>query len=280
MATVKQNTTDIPSEVIAAIADLVCPAGAARYVLHLTNKPNAVGVSGWAYRNSGRVSLCIGTLAGPHVYNAGGNSSKGYLHDTACGSRAEAVLFVLAHELRHRFQRAHRQPRVYGSRGRYSERDADAYALNVLRRYRRGEIAGLDELMRQIPAGLTPAQAIAAANEREAAKNARARAADTLAELPKRIRDLLPAGTTRVGMCIDAPRGYVWRCNECHVIYFSSLNGLRRSRWVEKCEDPDCGVCEPGLAETEQPNDWSDQPAPTWPEVNDWNDQPAPTFTS
>ena len=32
---------------------------------------------------------------------------------------------------------------VWGARGQFSERDADAYALQALRKYRRGELEGL-----------------------------------------------------------------------------------------------------------------------------------------
>ena len=62
------------------------------------------------------------------------------------GSRIEALLWVLAHELRHLWQAAStgkRRGMVYGAKGRFSERDADAYALQMLRRYRRGELASL-----------------------------------------------------------------------------------------------------------------------------------------
>lgn len=50
----------------------------------------------------------------------------------------EALLFVLAHELRHLWQyRVPRGGRVWGARWQYSERDADCYAIGVLRRWRR-----------------------------------------------------------------------------------------------------------------------------------------------
>lgn len=53
-------------------------------------------------------------------------------------TRSEAVLFVLAHELRHlRQARVKRGRRVWGARGQFSERDA--YALRALRHWRRGE---------------------------------------------------------------------------------------------------------------------------------------------
>jgi len=83
---------------------------------------------------------------------------SGYL-PSAWGNRIEALLFVIAHELRHMWQgngkqasaegmppsfeprRKSRHGMVYGSRGKFSERDADAYAIQMLRRYRRGEFS-------------------------------------------------------------------------------------------------------------------------------------------
>jgi hypothetical protein len=58
--------------------------------------------------------------------------------DVRAFSNIEAVVFLVAHELRHVWQgRIKKGRRVWGARGQYSERDADAYALRVLRRWRR-----------------------------------------------------------------------------------------------------------------------------------------------
>lgn len=64
-------------------------------------------------------------------------AGRGYLGVTVY-SQEEAVVALFAHELRHRWQ--HRVPRgrrVWGARGQYSERDADAWALSKLRKWRR-----------------------------------------------------------------------------------------------------------------------------------------------
>lgn len=63
--------------------------------------------------------------------------TKGYLTVGWITSRIEALVMVMAHELRHQWQRTHSRGRVWGSRGTYSERDADAYALRMLRAWRR-----------------------------------------------------------------------------------------------------------------------------------------------
>lgn len=62
---------------------------------------------------------------------------QGYLTIGWITSRMEALVMTMAHELRHQWQRTHSRGRVWGSRGKYSERDADAYALKMLRAWRR-----------------------------------------------------------------------------------------------------------------------------------------------
>jgi hypothetical protein len=59
-------------------------------------------------------------------------------------SREEAVILVMAHELRHLWQMNHytrgsqgKEGRVWGSKGQYSNRDADAYAIRKIREWRR-----------------------------------------------------------------------------------------------------------------------------------------------
>lgn len=50
----------------------------------------------------------------------------------------EAFVGIVAHELRHLWQTKHKRGyRVYGSRGQYSERDCDAYAIHKIREWRR-----------------------------------------------------------------------------------------------------------------------------------------------
>lgn len=50
----------------------------------------------------------------------------------------ELLVMLIAHELRHLWQaNVKRGYRVWGARGQFSERDADAYALHKLREWRR-----------------------------------------------------------------------------------------------------------------------------------------------
>ena len=53
-------------------------------------------------------------------------------------SDEEALVHVVAHELRHLWQaRVKSGRRVWGARGQFSERDADAYGLACVRKWRR-----------------------------------------------------------------------------------------------------------------------------------------------
>jgi hypothetical protein len=61
----------------------------------------------------------------------------GYL-DHLLLSREEAILHGLAHELRHLWQaKVKKGYRVWGARGQFSDRDADAYAIKIVRVWRR-----------------------------------------------------------------------------------------------------------------------------------------------
>jgi hypothetical protein len=76
----------------------------------------------------------------PHTFEAKARR-KGYLGGTVY-SIFELAVFLMAHEIRHLWQEKHpRGSRVWGARGKLSERDADAYAIQAVRRYRRGELA-------------------------------------------------------------------------------------------------------------------------------------------
>ena len=64
-------------------------------------------------------------------------ATKGYLSSLNF-TWQETMIHLIAHELRHLWQqRIPKGRRVWGARGQYSERDADAYAIQVVRRWRR-----------------------------------------------------------------------------------------------------------------------------------------------
>lgn len=145
-----KNYTDIPSDEIRAIIRAVCPPGVNGFDVRISNRTRGKGGRGSAYyAGSGyhdRPCPFIVVAIAKTEQSArvlGINSVKlgrGYLQ-FATGSRRELLVTIIAHELRHLWQsKVKRGRRVYGARGQFSERDADAYALQMLRRYRRGEL--------------------------------------------------------------------------------------------------------------------------------------------
>lgn len=151
------NHTNIPNETIRAIIRAVRPSGIANFDVRISNSAEG-GCVGRAYtKGSGYhatadpflVVRVAKTDARARTITHGGG---GYL-SSVWGNRIEALLFVLAHELRHMWQANHTRGKVYGARGRYSERDADAYALRMLRAYRRGELATTATAKIHVPKG-------------------------------------------------------------------------------------------------------------------------------
>lgn len=64
-------------------------------------------------------------------------SCRGYMPGE-CWTDHERLVEIIAHELRHLWQRrVKRGRRVWGARGQFSERDADAYAIRMTRAWRR-----------------------------------------------------------------------------------------------------------------------------------------------
>lgn len=146
-----KNHTDLSDEWIRSVIRAVRPAGISNFDVRVSNfgvngnRRGRNGARGVAYtRGSGyhdRACPFVVVSVSPAVsWKAYRQVAKGgYLaHDW--GTRQEAFLWVLAHELRHLWQAKHSRGKVWGAKGRFSERDADAYALQMLRRYRRGEL--------------------------------------------------------------------------------------------------------------------------------------------
>lgn len=152
------NHTDIPTETIRAIIRAVRPAGIGNFDVRISNFAGR-GCVGRAYTNGSGYHATADPFLIVRVARTDararhkGKARGAYLAEV-WGSRVEAVIWVLAHELRHMWQAGGarddrrriicpRRGMVYGARGRFSERDADAYALQMLRRYRRGELDGI-----------------------------------------------------------------------------------------------------------------------------------------
>lgn len=140
-----KNYTDIPTPLVRAIIRAVCPPGVSGFDVRVSNLKGR-GSRGRAYYDGSGyhdtaapfivVSIARTDEKARAITEA--KPGKGYLGGVAIGSRLEQLAFILSHELRHLWQaRVPRGRRVYGARGQFSERDADAYALQMLRRFRR-----------------------------------------------------------------------------------------------------------------------------------------------
>lgn len=130
-----RNSTDLPDERLRQFIRHCCPSGVTKTLITVSNYRHRGGRGrAWWFQN--RILLRVQT--GQQHY-AGHGPHGGYLGMPPM-TREEVALFLIAHELRHLWQR--RVPkgrRVWGARGQFSERDADAYAFRAVRTWRRGE---------------------------------------------------------------------------------------------------------------------------------------------
>lgn len=135
--TITHNRTRIPDAVWADWIRFLKPSGTnLDYWRFQFQQGSGDWVTGRAWRDSKRVHLRV-TCAYPGRGLRVSRGRRGYLPHTTYTSE-ERIVLVLAHELRHVWQ--YQNPngrRVWGSRGLASERDADAYAIGALRRFRR-----------------------------------------------------------------------------------------------------------------------------------------------
>lgn len=136
-----KNYTDIDDETIREIIRFVKPSDVSGFDISIKNC--GIGAyrgraysQGCSYHGSA-APLVIVSIGADDKYPVNVPAHKGYL-PMQFYNRVEALVAVTAHELRHLWQAKHpRGWRVWGARGQFSERDADAYALRMLRKWRR-----------------------------------------------------------------------------------------------------------------------------------------------
>lgn len=144
-----KNHTDIPTEEIRDLIRAVRPAGISNFDVRISNYAGRRGrgrayTQGSGYHDRAAPFIVVSIAKTEKLARDLGEWRDGGYLQYALGSRREVLVAILAHELRHLWQGAtsgKRNGMVWGARGRFSERDADAYALQMLRRYRRGELA-------------------------------------------------------------------------------------------------------------------------------------------
>jgi len=139
------NKTNLPNTLIREVIRNVRPPGIEIKEIEVGNCKHAG--NGVAYRKRLRIKLPRKDSQARAVWKP-----KGAYLGMAIGNRMEALVMLLAHELRHLWQaqgpvpkkltekRKPRKGMVWGARGVGSERDADAYAIHKLRQWRRGEL--------------------------------------------------------------------------------------------------------------------------------------------
>ena len=167
------NATPLDTEWLKAMTLAVVPSGVTRYdvTFRVARGGGARGLAHPGYREV--LVKLEPDCRYPHRWGASG----GYL-GMIVYSVYEAAVYVTAHELRHLWQHKHPKGyRVWGARGRYSERDADAYAIQQVRRYRRGELAcGLGRMARVPTSDEKAAQRAEATAQRKEKREAHVRA--------------------------------------------------------------------------------------------------------
>jgi hypothetical protein len=141
-----RNHTDIPDELLREIIRFVQPSGVSGFDVRVSNLGTARGRSfgrGRAYTHGCHLHdrncpFVVVSLGARHWFPMKESAIKGYLPFPWMASREEAAVYLLAHELRHLWQaKVPKGYRVWGARGQYSERDACAYAIRMLRAWRK-----------------------------------------------------------------------------------------------------------------------------------------------
>lgn len=135
-----ENSTTVSTRAIRDVVAFVRPPGIGGFTVKVWNERPRGGRLGFASDWENTVAVRL-PLPGRPV--RGWKAHGAYLDTPTMAGRLEFLVYILAHELRHLWQaQVPRGRRVWGSRGQFSERDADAYALRMLRAWRRREPKG------------------------------------------------------------------------------------------------------------------------------------------
>ena len=143
-----KNTTSLPKDFLKEVIRFSKPSGVSGFDIKFKNSRRGLkgraywGGTGWEFvakdrlgrRNTPLITIGIGKgKRYPYLRAHGG----GYL-PVLLLSKEEGLVYIVAHELRHLWQAKHPKGwRVWGARGRFSERDACAYGIRKVREWRR-----------------------------------------------------------------------------------------------------------------------------------------------
>ena len=139
-----RNSTQIPNEMVRDVIRFVKPSGVSGFDVRLGYGSGIKGkayFAGSAYHTTAApfIVCYVGSTGAfpvpPGPVRSGG---FGYLPRPYFADAIEAFVYLAAHELRHLWQaNVPRGRRVWGSRGQFSERDACAYGIRMLRAWRK-----------------------------------------------------------------------------------------------------------------------------------------------
>jgi hypothetical protein len=157
-----RNQTKLPSKLLRDIVNFCAPPGVTDYLIRFTHG-RSYSARAYARQYAEFVAAkehdfrsraywektgteCSDVVVRIPPYSKGrgkiennSRGGRGYLPSVEY-TREEAVVYLVAHELRHLYQGLHpsrQRDRVWGARGQFSERDADAYAISRVRHWRR-----------------------------------------------------------------------------------------------------------------------------------------------
>jgi hypothetical protein len=130
------NRSDIPTEVIRDAVRFARPPGIKKFRVEVRNKSGSCW-GGWGDRSGCLIRLNTNARY-PRItrtYQYGQLKGRRYY----LASLAEALIYLLAHELTHtrQGQRGRIRGRVWGARGRYSEIETESYAIRKVREWRK-----------------------------------------------------------------------------------------------------------------------------------------------
>jgi len=136
------NTTNLDNGKIREIIKMVRPSGISNFDVMIKNSKSnhCCGTAyskGSSMHYSARPFMVIRIPKNDSKYPYRTYEGKGYI-PTIILNKLEDIVYVIAHELRHLWQsKVKKGYRVWGARGQFSERDADAYAIRKVREFRR-----------------------------------------------------------------------------------------------------------------------------------------------
>ncbi len=141
---VLNNTTNIPDKLVAIMVAFAMPPDCAEFIscIRVKNKmrDKVRGQWGWYYPSDGTVVIIV-----PRVIKHQHMHTRRYSHTTiVINSRAEFLVAVLAHEMRHAWQQKNWNTELSkwklapGYMGKYArEFDAEMYEIQALDRWKR-----------------------------------------------------------------------------------------------------------------------------------------------